>query len=255
MTRITDREIRIGIFNSKTSAGYVDQVEGFQAFADSYPWVKIVGIEWVPVKPVSLITEMRRLAREEPDFIWVPNSPTHAISVIKAQKNLGIHIPVLLASHNGIPTTAAAADSLELLEGHYDVTGVDPGLDKTLKGYLIIDEYRKKLGMEMMWDSVAIQGAVQNLLLLTAIERAAAKVGSNNITGEALYEAMYAGQFTEDDLLGLAPSLLFTKDAPFGTNDLKVKATTVINGKHVMVSDDWIPVPSIPRWTSGESKK
>ena len=85
-------------------------------------------------------------------------------------------------------------------------------------------------------------------MTLRAVERAAAAVGADNITGEAMYNAMYAAPFTEDDLLGLASTLTFTKEAPFSTQDLKVKATTIKDGKQMLVSDDWIPVPAIPKW-------
>ena len=73
-------------------------------------------------------------------------------------------------------------------------------------------------------------------------------VGADNITGEAIYNAMYVKPFTEADLLGLASTQTFTKAAPFSTKDLKVKATTVKNGKQKLLSEDWIPVPAIPSW-------
>ena len=73
-------------------------------------------------------------------------------------------------------------------------------------------------------------------------------VGPENITGESMYNAMYVKPFSEEDLLGLVSTLTFTKEAPFSTKDLKVKASTVTNGKQVLVSSEWIPVPEIPKW-------
>jgi hypothetical protein len=86
------------------------------------------------------------------------------------------------------------------------------------------------------------------VLTLRAVERAAEMVGPDKITGEAMYNAMYAKPFTEADLLGLASTMTFTKEAPFSTKDLKVKATTVKGGKQKLISDDWISVPDIPKW-------
>ena len=115
-------------------------------------------------------------------------------------------------------------------------------------GAKIYAEYSKKLGHKNTWSNLAVQSSIMNLITLRAVERAAKAVGADNITGEAVYNAMYAAPFTEEDLLGLASTLTFTKDAPFSTKDLKVKATTVKNGKHVQVGDGWIEVPNIPKW-------
>ena len=139
-------------------------------------------------------------------------------------------------------------EDINLLEGHYDSGAVDPAVDPNVPGAKIYDEYCKKLGLETAWNVVAVQAAIMELLPLRAVERAAAAVGADNITGEAMYNAMYAAPFTEDDLLGLASTLTFTKEAPFSTQDLKVKATTIKDGKQMLVSDDWIPVPAIPKW-------
>jgi hypothetical protein len=86
------------------------------------------------------------------------------------------------------------------------------------------------------------------VLTLRAVERAAEMVGPDKITGEAMYNAMYAKPFTEEDLLGLASTMTFTKEAPFSTKDLKVKATTVKGVMQKLISDDWISVPDIPKW-------
>ena len=130
-----------------------------------------------------------------------------------------------------------------MLEGHYDSGAVDPAIDLNVPGAKIYAEYCKKLGMKNTWSLVAVQASIMEILTLRAVERAAEMVGPDNITGEAVYNAMYAKPFTEEDLLGLASTLTFTKDAPFSTKDLKVKATTVKDGKHVQVGDEWIDVP------------
>jgi hypothetical protein len=200
------------------------------------------------MKPVSLVPEIRRLSRKKPDFIWMPTNTTHVITVIKAQKELGLKIPILAATHNGIQMSTMASKDINLLEGHYDSGAVDPGIDTSLPGAIIVNEYCQKLNMKSHWSALTIQAVIMNLLAVRAVERAAATVGPENITGEAMYNAMYVKPFTEKDLLGLASTLTFTKQAPFSTKDLKVKATTVKNGKQVLVSQEWIPVPEIPKW-------
>jgi hypothetical protein len=200
------------------------------------------------MKPVSLISEVRRLSRKNPDFIWIATNTTHVIETIKAQKELGIKIPVLAATHNGVQMSTMASKDINLLEGHYDSGAVDPGIDMSIPGAKLVNEYCQRLNMKSHWSVLSIQAVVMNLLTVRAVERAAAMVGPDKITGEAMYNAMFVKPFTEEDLLGLTSTLTFTKEAPFSTKNLKVKASTVKNGKQVLVSQDWIPVPAIPKW-------
>ncbi|RJQ83297.1 MAG: ABC transporter substrate-binding protein [Desulfobacteraceae bacterium] len=248
MNMIKDRPIRIAGINSKVSPAYVDMIDGIESFCKATPWAEYVGTEWIQMKPVSLTSEVRRLSRLKPDFIWISTNTTHVIGAIKAQKELGIHIPILAATHNGVQMSATAAKDLSLLEGHYDSGAVDPGLNPNVPGAKIYAEYCQKLGLENNWNLVGVQAAIMQLMTLRAIERAAAMVGPDKITGEAVYNAMFAKPFTEADLLGLAPDLTFDKEAPFSTKNLKIKATTVKNGKQEMVGQDWIAVPDIPKW-------
>jgi branched-chain amino acid transport system substrate-binding protein len=246
--KIKDRPIRIGAINSKVSPAYVDMINGLESFCKATPWAECVGTEWVQMKPISLVSEVRRLSRKKPDYIWISTNTTHVIGTIKAMKELGIHIPVLAATHDGVQMSTMASKDINLLEGHYDSGAVDPGIDPNVPGAKIYAEYCEKLGLKNTWSVVAVQAAIMEILTLRAVERAAEMVGPENITGEAMYNAMYAKPFTEEDLLGLASTLIFTKDAPFSTKDLKVKATTVKGGKQVLVSDEWIAVPEIPKW-------
>ena len=246
--QIKDRPIKIGAINSKVSPAYVDMINGIESFCKSTSWAECVGTEWVQMKPVSLVSEVRRLSRKKPDFIWISTNTTHVIGAIKAQKELGIHIPILGATHDGIQMSTMASKDINLLEGHYDSGAVDPAIDPNVPGAKIYAQYCKKLGLENKWSIVAVQAAIMEILTLRAVERAAAAVGPDKITGEAIYNAMYAKPFTGEDLLGLASTMTFTKEAPFSTKDLKVKATTVKKGKQMLISDDWIPVPDIPKW-------
>jgi branched-chain amino acid transport system substrate-binding protein len=246
--QIKDRPIRIAAINSKVSPAYVDMIDGISSFCENTPWAELVGVEWVEMKPVSLVSEIRRLSRKNPDFIWIASNTTHVIGCIKAQKELGIHIPVLMASHCGIQMSALASKNISLLEGHYDSYAMDPGLDPSVKGAQVVMDTCKELGIEDNWSNVGVQASLMCLLTLRGIERAAEKVGGDSVTGEAVYDAMFDGPFTEEDLLGLAPTLTFTKEAPFSTQDLKVKITTVKDGKQVMVGDGWVEVPPIPKW-------
>jgi branched-chain amino acid transport system substrate-binding protein len=207
-------------------------------------------VEWIAMKPVSLLPEVRRLSRLNPDFIWIATNTAHVIATIQAQKELGIHIPILMASHNGIDMSTVASKDINLLEGHYDSYSMDPGMDPNVPGAKIVIEQCKKLGIKDHWSNLSVQAALMQLMVLKGVERAAAKVGPDKITGQAIYEAMFQGPLTEEDLLGLAPAMTFTKDAPFSTKNLRVKITTVKDGKQVQLTKDWVPIPDFPKWVA-----
>jgi branched-chain amino acid transport system substrate-binding protein len=247
---IKDRKIRIAAINSKVSPAYVDMINGLEAFCKATPWTEYLGVEWIAMKPVSLLAEVRRLSRLNPDFIWIATNTAHVISTIQAQKELGIHIPILMASHNGIDMSTVAANDIKLLEGHYDAYSMDPGMDPNVPAAKIVIEYCKKLGIKDLWSNLSVQAALMQLMVLNGVERAAAKVGPDKITGQAIYDAMFQGPLTEKDLLGLAPTMTFTKDAPFSTKNPRVKITTVKGGKQVLLTKDWVPIPDFPRWVS-----
>jgi branched-chain amino acid transport system substrate-binding protein len=249
MNLVKDRPLRVAAISSKVSPAYVDSVNGFEAFAKVTSWVEFVGVEWVKMKPISLVSEIRRLAKKNPDFIWIMTNTYQGLGCIKAQKELGIHIPVVLSSHNGIQMSTLAAKDINILEGHYDVCAMDPALDTSSAGAQVFEKYKEKLGFKTPWSLITLQGAGQALIGLKAVERAIVKVGADNVTGKDVYNAFYAGTFDgEEDLLGLMPSLTFTKSAPFSEQDIKVKATKVTKGKQVLVGGGWTPVPKVPKW-------
>ena len=101
----------------------------------------------------------------------------------------------------------------------------------------------------MEWEANAAFWSSELVLVCRAIERAARVVGPDKITGEAVYNAMFTGPFSEEDLLGLLPTLIFTKDAPFSTRTIKVKVSTIKDGKHVMATNEWVPLKgTVPKW-------
>ena len=246
--KIKDRPIKVGLITSQGSPMYVDIYNGYKKLTDETDWLEFVGVEWVDLKPVSILSEMRRLARKKPDFIVTPGNTAHALSAIKAQKELGIHIPILMASHNGLQMCALASGGFDLLEGHYDAYACDPAIDMTVPGAKVYEKYCKKMGIDTKWALMGAQTGAQTVLICRAVERAAKKVGADNITGEAVYNAMHEGPFTEEQMLGLTGDLLFTKEAPFPLKGLKARSTTVKNGKQVLTTKEWLPIELVPKW-------
>jgi branched-chain amino acid transport system substrate-binding protein len=245
---IKTRPIRVGYISSKASPAYVEGYTGLKKFSEENKWTECLEAEWVDVKPVSITNEMRRLARKNPDFISIMSNTAHVLSCVRAQKELGIHIPILMSSHNGIQMCTLAAGDMKILEGHYEVEACDPGIDPNVPGARIYEEYIKKLEIETRWSMIAAQASAAFVLVFRAVERAAAKVGPNNITGETLYQAMYERPFTLEETLGLTNKLVFSKEAPFPLNELKARISIVKDGKQVLTPKDWVPVVSVPKW-------
>lgn len=245
-TLIKNRPVRFGAFEYKVPGG-VEVNEGHIKLAKERDWVEFLGAEWVDPKPITVVSELRRMAKNKPDFIRIAGSTGQVIAVIKAQKELGLHIPLIMSYHNGIQMSSKAMGDVKFLEGHYDSYAGDTALDLSLAGAKIFEEYRNKMGITTTWDMAACHNGIAMLLALRAIERAAAKVGANNITGEAVYNAMFEGPFTKETMLGLTSNLAWTKEASFPLTGLKISISTVKNGKQILISDD-IPVPDVPKW-------
>jgi len=246
-TLIKDRPVRFANITSKAAA-FVEMVDQLEGFAKGADWVEFVGVEYVDPKPVSIISEIRRLARKNPDFIVITSNTAHVIAAIKAQQELGIHIPLIMGTHTGIQMSTQAAGDIKLFEGHYDVYSVDPGIDMNVPGARIFNEYKKKMGIEQNWDVVIVQEAARMALFGRAVERAAAKVGANKITGEAIYQAMFEGPFTREEMLGLTDTIMFSKEAAFPLKGLRYRIATVKNGKQVLATEDWIPMVEIKKF-------
>lgn len=240
------RPLRIGTVSTQGLAGYVDQVNGVVALAKTYPdRFAVVSSQWVDNTPVNVTNQIREMLTTKPDLILVGTNTAQVVATVKAVKELGAKVPVVTSSHNGL-TEVAKAVSMEDLEGSYSVfafaPSMDPSLDK-LRG--VFDKYNKTKGT---WGITATQTAGQALLATAAIERAIATVGAGKLSGQAVYDALLANPFGAENFQGLMKSVRFTKDAPFPTADLSVKAVTVKGGKLVPVSTDWMPVPELAKW-------
>jgi branched-chain amino acid transport system substrate-binding protein len=242
-----DRPVRIGALSTQGIPAYEDQIKGVKQFCSDEAKFEFVGVEWIKLVPVSVSSEVKRLAKKAPDYIYMGTNVHQVVALVRAQKELGIHIPAVMATHTDLIITAKALSWKEL-ENQFDVGACNSPLDKSTQAYKLFAQYRPKLAPEAPWDLNAVQFAGQLVLTLRAVERAAKRVGAENVSGQAIYDSMYEGPFTEEDLLGLWPTLKYTKEAPFSTYYMKVKSSTVRDGKHVLTSPKWLPIPQINKW-------
>ena len=239
------RALRIGTVSTQGIAGYVDQVDGVVKLAQTYPErFQVVNSQWVDNQPITITNQIREMVKTQPDVILVGTNTAQVVATIKALKELDAHIPVMTSSHNGL-TEVAKGVGMSDLEGSYSVFAFAPSIDPGLDATQIFEKYNKTKGT---WGLTAAQTATQAYLTVAAVEKAVATVGAAHLTGQAVYDALLSGPFGAEHFHGLQKSVQFTKDAPFPTANLSVKAITVRDGKFVSLTPDWMPVPNLPKW-------
>jgi branched-chain amino acid transport system substrate-binding protein len=239
------RPLRIGTVSTQGIAGYVDQVNGVVKLAQTYPDRFVVSSsQWVDNQPINITSQIRDMVQTKPDVILVGTNTAQVVATLKALKELGLKIPVVTSSHNGL-TEVVKGVPMEDLEGSISVFAFAPSVDPSLKVVDVFNKYNKGKGT---WGLTAAQTSGQALLAVAAVERAAAKVGAANITGQAMYDALLAGPFPAENFMGLLTAVKFDKSAPFPTEKLAVKALTVKDGKFVPLTVDWMAVPELSKW-------
>lgn len=72
--------------------------------------------------------------------------------------------------------------------------------------------------------------------------------GADKITGEAVYQTLLTHKFTDDELMELLAGVAFSKEAPFLLSS-KIMIKTVKDGKYVLATPEWRPVPTdVTKW-------
>ena len=245
------RPIRVSAISTQGIPAYEDAVKGYESMCSESKDLEYVGTTYVKMVPVNVTNEMSQLAKKKPDFILMLGSTSQVVVVIKAQKELGLHIPVVTTSHNDIGSVNNVLPIGDIEGRMYDVAALTPSLDHSIAGYKVFEEYKTKLSPpapDGAWDLSTLQGAAQAILGVRVIERVIKKLGPDKVTGEEVYKAMYDGPFTSEELLGLMPTIEFHRTAPFPEQAMKVKISTVKDGKRVIATPDWVPIPNIKKW-------
>lgn len=241
------KPIRFATISTQGIPAYEDGVNGGKKLSESIKDFQFVGVEWVPTIPVDISSQVRRLVKEKPDFIWIMTNLTQNAATHRALQELGVKIPLVFSSHNGIIESTKAID-LKEMEGYFDTMAMATQLDTDIEAYKIHETFKKDIAPKNPWGIAAIQGMNNAIVMLRTIERVVKKVGPDKLTGEAIYEAAFEKDFTEQENLGLLPTLKYTKEAPFSAEFMKVKSTTVKNGKEAKTFEGWFDIPSFPKW-------
>jgi branched-chain amino acid transport system substrate-binding protein len=247
------RPVRVGLMSCQASPAFIDLVNGFTHYIKNVLEPKglatIVAKEWIELQPVDVSSQMKKIIDARADIMTGLGTTTMGAAAIRAQQLHGVSIPTVASPHHTIWPLAQAMKSFKPWEGHYVVAGHISIVEKDSKAYEFYKLLQNKYGIKEDWSPISMMGLTQGILTVRAIEHAAKKVGTANLNGQAVYDALATGTFTEEELMGLMPTLHFTKDAPFPTTDLKVKIETVKDGKYTLATPGWVPVPSdITKW-------
>ncbi|MCA3184705.1 MAG: ABC transporter substrate-binding protein, partial [Cupriavidus sp.] len=214
------RTLRIASISTQNQAGFVDQVNGLRHLAKTYPdRFEMLETQWADTAPVSLSSSVRAIVGQNADVIIVGGTTAQVQATASALKELGARIPVITSTHNGL-TEAAKGTALVDMDGFYSAFSFAAPGQESLPLRDVYNRYRK----EGNWGMISAQSAAQALLALRVLERAVAKVGRDNVTGEAMRQALLDNVFTEQELLGALPTLDFDESAPFPVGRIRATA-------------------------------
>ncbi len=249
------RPVRVATMTTQASPAYIDIVNGskkyIQEVLEPKGLAKLVTQQWIEIQPVDVSSQMKAIIDEKADLIFGMGNTAMAGALMRAQQLHGVNIPTIAAPHHTIWPLSVAMKSFAPWEGHYVVGAVVSEAEREGKAFEFFKMLAIKHGLneQLHWSPFGVLGLTQGIFMVRAVEHAAKKVGGANLTGQAVYDAFFEGAFTEEELMGILPTLYFTKEAPFSTKDLKVKITTVKDGKYQLAAPGWVSVPAdIKKW-------
>jgi branched-chain amino acid transport system substrate-binding protein len=246
------KPIKVAFLSTQASPAFVDIVNGLTKYIKTVLEPKglatVVATEWVDIQPVDVASPMKKIIDAKADVIMGTANTTLAAAAIRAEQLHGVSIPTIASPWHTIWPLAQAMKSYAPWEGHMVVTGITPTTDKSGKPWEFYQMLSKQYGLPAEWNPLNVLGLSQGIVAVRAIEHTAKRVGADKITGEAVYETLQTHKFTDDELMGLLAGVSFSRDAPFLLSG-KVKIETVKDGKYVLATPVWRPVPEdVTKW-------
>jgi len=247
------KPVKLGIMSAQITAA-LDIVHGFEKYFKEQLEPKgigaIVAKEFVDISPVDVSSQMKKIIDAKADVVIGPVTTAMSTAYIRACQLHGVNIPTIASPHHTIFPYARAMKTYDPFEGHLVSAAHVSVTDTTSKTYAFFQDLVKNYGLnENLWNVYTMMALNQSILVVRAVEHAAKKFGPVGLTGEKVYEAILGDPFTTEELMGSLPTLNFTKEAPFSTTNLKVMIETVKDGKYVLATPDWVPIPAdIEKW-------
>jgi branched-chain amino acid transport system substrate-binding protein len=241
-------------FLSCQIAAALDLVKGVEKYTaevlEPKGLAKFVAKEYTDTNPVDVSSQAKKIIGAKADLVLGVVTPAMSSAYIKACQLYGVNIPTIGSPHHTIWKFGTAMKTFKPFEGHLVVAAHAPVTDKDSKAYefykLLVEKYGLKKNSYNPYTMMALN---QSILAVRAVEHAIKRVGTANLTGQDIYDALLGAPFTEEELMGTLPTLQFTKEAPFCNTDLKVMIETVKDGEYTVAAPEWIPVPmDVKKW-------
>lgn len=247
------KPLKVAFLSTQASPAYVDFVKGMDKYIKTVLEPKgiatVVATEWVDIQPVDVSNQVKRLIDAKADIILGAANTTMAAAVLRAEQLHGVNIPTLASPWHTIWPLAQAMKSFAPWEGHMVVTGIASTTEKDSKAWQFYQVLSKGYGLPAEWNPLNLLGISQALLAVRAVEHAARKVGADKLTGQAVFDALSTDSFTEEELMGILPTLKYSKEAPFPLQNGKVKVEWVKDGKYQLATPNWLTIPSdVTKW-------
>lgn len=239
-----DGPLRIAAISTQNQAGFVDQVNGVRQLAEQHPdRFTLTSVQWAEASPVTMATQLRAALADDPDVLLIGGTTAQVITATNAMEEMGRRVPVVMSTHNGLYEVAKGLP-LERMEGFYSAFSFAPPARETLPARDMFETHRT----EGEWGLITAQATAQAVLALRVLERAVADAGAGNVTGQAMYDALMAHTYSEEELLGILPTLNFDTSAPFPVGDIAAAAEWVQDGRIVPLGNGWLSVPALDQW-------
>lgn len=247
------RPLKVAFLSTQASPAFVDFVKGIDKYIKTVLEPKgiatVVATEWVEIQPVDVASPMKKIIDAKADVIIGTGNTTMAAAALRAQQLHGVNIPTIAAPWHTIWPLAQAMKSYAPWEGHMVVTGIASTTDKNSPAWKFYQTLAKDYGLPAEWNPINLLGISQALLTVRAVEHAARKVGADKLTGQAVYDVLVSDTFTEDELMGVLPTMKFNKDAPFPLEGGKVRVEWVKDGKYQLATPQWLTIPpDVAKW-------
>jgi branched-chain amino acid transport system substrate-binding protein len=247
------KPLRLAFISSQASPAYVDIVKGLDKYIKTVlepkGLVTVVATEWIEQQPVDVSAQIKKIIDAKADIIIGASNTTMATAILRAQQLYGVNIPTLAAPWHTIWPISQAMKSYAPWEGHMVVTGIASTTEKDSKAWQFYQVLAKNYGLPAEWNPLNLLGLSQGLLTVRAVEHAARKVGADKLTGTAVFEALSNDSFSEEELMGILPTMKYSKEAPFPLQNGKVKVEWVKDGKYQLATPNWLTIPSdVTKW-------
>jgi branched-chain amino acid transport system substrate-binding protein len=243
-----DRPVRVAFVSSEASPAYVDMVVGMEKYAETAPEeVEVVAVEYAEVQPADLTSQVGRIVDAEADVILIQTNTTQAVVTKQALEALNSDIPIMLSSHNSLQPTGEAAGGLERFEGDFESYGIVVPAEEEGPAFEFYTMLTEEYGLDVDWTVPTAQGIAHQLYSVRAVEEAIEAVGAENLTGQAMYDAMLSVEISADDTFGFLPALDWTEEAPFPTTGLTTSIGTIENGEYSLAELGY-EIPELEKW-------